>query len=115
MSNEELERRREDNRLWQEVDRLRDRVHTLESKIYGTDLIVRENAKSLKEAKTLLREVEQQMQEVVTADKIADGVADKLAEKADTGIKKWGVRAAIVSAIAAGVGTIIDLILRFFH
>jgi len=107
------------NILWKEIERLRERIHSLSTDIQGLHLLSKDNSqriidtqKQLVGAIKELQQLERQVEQILRADAIADGIAERLQERRDTGWRIWGVRTAIVSAIIAGIGTVTDLIFR---
>jgi len=119
MSSEE---QRADNRLWEELNLLRTRVHNVVSELNGVQLLLKDNSqrildtnKRVKENEKILKHLENSVEEMQKADAIAEGIANRLSERRDTKWRIWGVRVAIVSAIVAGVGTLVDITIKVTH
>jgi uncharacterized protein YeeX (DUF496 family) len=89
--------------------------------VNGIQLLVKDNSQRLIDVNRKLRDSQHKLNhldnvvaEILRADAIAEGVAQKLAEKTETGYRIWAVRAAVISAIAAGIGTVTELLLKVF-
>jgi len=100
------------NRIWQEIDRLRNRVHNLESTVKGLDILTKRAMEQLDEIEKTVHHIDNEVEHLQKADAIADGIATRLAQNRDSKWRIWGVRTAIVSAITAGGTSIIELVIK---
>jgi hypothetical protein len=110
---------------------MRDRVHDLANevqKLQGSEAgrerdlrrLERVHGKALEDLELELQALAENVKKLAMADEIADAVASRIdvaSRRSElrrfTRLQAWGVRAAIISAVVAGVGEIIRLVLSW--
>lgn len=87
-----------------EITRLRDRMHNVESKLSGLEWFINDYKEFRRETRHQLSEHERQLDELVKSDEIAEAVAEKMKENGTVRLTKaqtWIAALAMLAAFAS--------------